>query len=306
MPQRRKALSFFMGILFLSLATNAPAAKLRVVTTTVYIASLAQTIGGDQVDVHALVPAGFDADAYSPRPQDLFKVHQAKLFIMIGLNLEDWARDLVTAANNPDLIKAEIYKGIPLLDVPKGEVNYGFGDIHPFGNPHFQLNPQDGRLMARNVKEALIFADPADKALFEKNLADFETRLTQAEARWQSAMAPYKGMAFLPYHESWDYFAEAFHLVIAEPPKSIEEKPGFVPSPRRVQEVVKTAKEANVKVIITEPYYDVSVARTVAERLSIPYLSISLYDIGLNPKEQDYISMMDVIVNQVAQALHGQ
>src|SRR5581483_3596111 len=115
------------------------------------------------------------------------------------------------------------------LDVPKGHVDYSFGDIHPYGNPHFQLNPEDGRIMARNVSQALSYVDPADKDTFAKNLAGFESELTKAEARWHAEMSPYKGSKFIPYHESWDYFADAFGLVMPEPPKSIEEKPGFVP-----------------------------------------------------------------------------
>ncbi len=304
MPKLKKILA---AALLLALAPAfAWAGRMRVLTTTVYIASLAKTIGGDKISVESLSPAGFDADNYSARPQDLFKIHEAKLFIMVGLNLEDWARDLVNAANNPDLIKAEIYHGIPLLDVPKGVVDYSFGDIHPYGNPHFQLNPEDGRIMARNIEAALAYADPGDKALFQKNLADFESHLTAAETRWDKEMAPFKGDAFLPYHESWDYFAQGFHLVIPDPPKSIEEKPGFVPSPRRIEDVIRLGKDKGVKLIITEPYYNVAIAQTVAQGLGVPCLSISLYDIGLNPKEKDYISMMDVIVAEVSQALgHG-
>ena len=93
--------------------------------------------------------------------------------------------------------------------------------------------------------------------------------------------------------------------MIPEPPKSIEEKPGFVPSPRRVEEVARIAKDKNVKLIVTEPYYDVSVAKAISERLGIPFLNISLYDIGLNPKEKDYISMMDFTIGQFAQAMSG-
>ncbi|MDE2293638.1 MAG: zinc ABC transporter substrate-binding protein [Elusimicrobia bacterium] len=289
----------------LAAAPPARSAPMRVVTTTDYVASLARTIGGDKVSVTPLSPPGFDADAYSPRPQDLFKVHQAKLFIMIGLNLEDWARDLVNSANNPDLIKAEIYRGVPLLDKPQGRVDYSFGDIHPYGNPHFQLNPEDGRIMARNIEKALAYADPADEALFARNLAAFETRLTAAEARWKAEMAPYKGDAVLPYHESWDYFAQAFGLTIPEPPKTIEEKPGFVPSPRRIETVIQQAKSAGVKLVITEPYYDVSIAQTVAKSLGVPCLSLSLYDIGLNPKQTDYIAMVDDVVGRVSRALGG-
>jgi len=295
----------FVLIAVLAFAEPAYAARFHVVTTTDYTTALTRAVGGDKVDVESLVPPGFNADLYSPRPQDLFKIHRAKLFIMIGLNLEDWARDLVSAADNANLVKAEIYHGIKLLDIPKGNVDYSFGDIHPFGNPHFQLDPQAGRIMARNIREALATVDPADKEYFDKNLAAFESKLNESEKRWAAEMAPYKGVAFLPYHESWDYFAEAYQLVIPEPPKSIEEKPGFVPSPRRIQEVVQLAKDKNVKLIVTEPYYDVSVAKTLSERLGIPYLNISLYDIGLNPKETDYFTMMDYTIGKFVEAMNG-
>src|SRR5580704_430447 len=203
----KKSLS--LAALLLLTAAGARASKMRVLTTTVYTASLAKTIGGDKVNVESLVPPGFNADLYSPRPQELFKIHRAKLFIMIGLNLEDWARDLVSAADNTNLTKAEIYHGIKLLDIPKGNVDYSFGDIHPFGNPHFQLDPEAGRIMARNIREALAAVDPADKDYFDKNLADFEGKLNEAEKRWAAELAPFKGTAFIPYHESWDYFAKA-------------------------------------------------------------------------------------------------
>src|ERR1700690_2126860 len=173
----KRSLLSLTGVLLVA-APSAWAARFRVVTTTDYTAALARQVGGDKVDVESLVPPGFNADLYSPRPQDLYKIHRAKLFIMIGLNLEDWARDVVTASDNANLVKAEIYHGIKLLDVPKGNVDYSFGDIHPFGNPHFQLDPEAGRIMAKNIETALVEVDPADKAYFDKNLADFEKKLT--------------------------------------------------------------------------------------------------------------------------------
>ncbi len=299
----KKSLS--LAAVLLLAAASARAGKMRVLTTTVYTASLAKTIGGDKVSVESLVPPGFNADNYSPRPQDLFKIHKAKLFMMIGLNLEDWARDLVSAANNPDLVEAELYHGIKLLDKPAGSVDFSFGDIHPFGNPHFQTDPEAGRILAKNIAEALGVADPADKDLFAKNLADFEAKLTVAEKGWKEKLAPYKGTSILTYHESWDYFAEYFGFPIPVPPKTIEEKPGFVPSPRRVEEVIRLAKDKNVKLIVTEPYYDVSIAQTIADRLGVPMLNFDLYGIGLDPKETDYISMVDDVVSQVAQKLGG-
>ncbi|MGH7916205.1 MAG: metal ABC transporter substrate-binding protein [Candidatus Binataceae bacterium] len=272
---------------------------IRVVTTTTDLASLAQAVGGDRVKAQALVPEGFNADLYQPRPSDLFKIHQALLFIQIGLGLEDWARDLVNEANNPNLVKAQVSYQVPLLDIPKGRVDYSFGDIHPYGNPHFQLNPNDARIMAHNIFNALAYVDPSDKAYFAQNLAVFDTRLAAAERKWGAEMAPYKGDKIIPYHESWDYFAQAFDLHV---PETIEEKPGFVPSPARLEQVINVCKEQKVKLIVTEPYYDQSIARLISAQCGVPYLNLYI-DVGGTPQQKDYISMIDYIVSRVAGAL---
>jgi zinc/manganese transport system substrate-binding protein len=282
-------------------APIARADVLHVVTTTTDLQSLAQTVGGDKVEVESLVPGGFNADLYTPRPSDLFKIHRARLFIEIGLGLEDWARDLVNDANNSNLVKAQVSYQIPLLDVPAGHVDYSFGDIHPYGNPHYQLDPEDGRVMARNIEQALAYVDPTDKQFFETNLRAFDERLDASEAKWRAAMAPYAGVKFIPYHESWDYFARAFKLAI---PCTIEAKPGFVPSPARIQEVIEIAKRDQVRLIVTEPYYDVSIAQLVAKEAGVPYLNLDI-SVGGSPAQKDYISMLDYIVNQFVSALSG-
>jgi zinc/manganese transport system substrate-binding protein len=282
-------------------AARAEAEVIKVVTTTTDLASLMTAVGGDKVEVQALVPGGFNADFYQPRPSDLFKIHRARLFVQIGLGLEDWARDLVNGANNANLIKAQVSYQIPLLDVPAGHVDYSFGDIHPYGNPHYQLDPEDGRVMAQNVFNALVYADPADKDYFAANLATFDAALNTAEAKWRAEMAPYAGAKFIPYHESWDYFARAFKLEI---PGTIENKPGFVPSPARIQEVIELAKQQKVRLIVTEPYYDVSIAQLVAKQAGIPMLNLDI-SVGGNPEQTDYLSMIDYIVSQFVKALSG-
>ena len=282
---------------------NSTAAPIEVVTTTTDLASLATTVGGDKIDAQALVPSGFNPDLYSPRPSDLFKIHRAKLFIQVGLGLEDWARDLVNEANNANLVKAQVSSGIPLLDVPQGRVDYSFGDIHPYGNPHYQLDPEDGRLIARNIFNALVYVDAADKDYFARNLAEFEARLTEAEKKWSTQMAPFAGARFIPYHESWDYFARAFKLEI---PETIENKPGFPPSPARIEQVIQACRQAGVKLIVTEPYYDVSIAQLISKQAGIPYLNLYI-DVGGASEQKDYISTLDYIVTQFADALgnHG-
>jgi zinc/manganese transport system substrate-binding protein len=294
-----------LGLIVLCIGLAAPARgeTLKIVTTTTDLASLAGTVGGDKVDVQAIVPGGFNADLYDPRPSDLFKIHRARLFMEIGLGLEDWARDLVNEANNADLIKADVSYQVPLLDVPRGRVDFSFGDIHPYGNPHYQLDPEDGRVMAHNIFNALAYADPANKDYFARNLNAFEKRLDEAEAKWRAAMAPFAGAKFIPYHESWSYFARAFKMTS---PMTIENKPGFVPSPARIQEVIELAKAQGVRLIVTEPYYDVSIAELVAKQAGVPCLSLPI-DVGGTPEQTDYIAMIGYLVDQFVKALshHG-
>jgi zinc/manganese transport system substrate-binding protein len=285
----------------LTMVSQCDAAPLRVVTTTTDLASLVTTVGGDKVEVEALVPGGFNADFYQPRPSDLFKVHRAKLFMQIGLGLEEWSRDLVNEANNSNLVKAQVSVGIPLMDVPKGRVDYSFGDIHPYGNPHYQLDPEAGRVMAQNVFNALSYTDPADKDYFAGNLKTFDDQLSAAEKKWDAEMAPFAGTAFIPYHESWSYFARAYKLTI---PTTIENKPGFAPSPSRVQEVIEIAKKEKVRAIVTEPYYDISVAQLIATEAGVPCLNLTI-DVGGTSEQKDYISMIDYVVNQFVKALSG-
>ena len=293
----------FAIAIMMTLAARCDAAALRVVTTTTDLASLVTTVGGDKVEVEALVPGGFNADFYQPRPSDLFKVHRAKLFMQIGLGLEEWSRDLVNEANNSDLVKAQVSVGIPLMDVPKGRVDYSFGDIHPYGNPHYQLDPEAGRVMAQNVFNALSYTDPTDKDYFASNLKTFDDQLTAAEKKWDAEMAPFVGVGFIPYHESWSYFARAYKLTI---PTTIENKPGFAPSPSRVQEVIEIAKKEKVRAIVTEPYYDVSIAQLIATQAGVPCLNLTI-DVGGTSEQKDYISMIDYVVSQFAKAFssHG-
>ncbi len=294
-----------LGLIILCVGSVAPACgeTLKVVTTTTDLASLVGAVGGDKVDVQAIVPGGFNADLYDPRPSDLFKIHRARLFIQIGLGLEDWARDLVSEANNADLIKADVSYQVPLLDVPTGRVDFSFGDIHPYGNPHYQLDPEDGRVMARNIFNAMAYADPADKDYFAGNLNAFDKRLDEAEARWRAAMAPFAGIKFISYHESWSYFARAFKMEI---PITIESKPGFVPSPARIQEVIALAKAQGVRLIVTEPYYDASIAELIAKQAGVPCLNLPI-DVGGTPEQTDYIAMIGYLVDQFVKALshHG-
>ncbi|MGH7948594.1 MAG: metal ABC transporter substrate-binding protein [Candidatus Binataceae bacterium] len=282
------------------LGANAHAEKTRVIAFTTDVASIAQSVGGDRIDVQALVPGNWDVDRYEPRPSDLHKLHQAQLFLLVGLGLEAHAGgEMIQQVANPKLQFADLSYQIPVLDVPAGPVDYSFGDIHPYGNPHYQLNPANGLIMARNVYAAFAQIDPDGRNYYAANLKAFEQQLNDAIAGWRKQMAPFAGEKFIPYHNSWSYFAQAFKLAI---PAAIESKPGFVPSAARVEEVIEIAKAQKVKVIVAEPYYEVSIAKLVADQAALPLLVLNI-SVGARPEQKDYISMIDYLVQQFASTM---
>ena len=82
-----------------------------------------------------------------------------------------------------------------ILEIPTGQITRAMGDVHPQGNPHYWLDPANGRRIAQTIKDKLSQLAPADRAYFEQRYADFDKRLAAAESRWDATMAPLQGHA---------------------------------------------------------------------------------------------------------------
>ena len=178
-------------------AQPAAAAGIKVVTTTEDLASLAREVGGDKVTVTALAKGYQDPHFVDPKPSFILEVNRADLLIAVGRELElGWLPSLVNSARN-----AKVQPGgngyldasltVKILELPTGQITRAMGDVHPQGNPHYWLDPGNGRRMAAAIKDKLSQLDPANKATFESRYADFDKRLAAAEKKWDAAMAPY-------------------------------------------------------------------------------------------------------------------
>ena len=137
------------------------------------------------------------------------------------------------------------------------------GDVHPQGNPHYWLDPGNGRLhRAGDPRQAERSSSPADKrATSTQRYADFDKRLAAAEKRWDAAMAPYKGTKIVTYHRSWPNFMERFGLDVIG---YVEPKPGIPPSPSHTLELIDEMKRQGVKLIVVEPYFDLKTPQSIA------------------------------------------
>src|SRR5262249_47179933 len=139
----------------------------HVVTMTTDLAAIAQAVGGDHVEATPLAKGYADIHFFEPRPSDVVKIRKADVFAKMGLELDLWAQPLVDASRNNHLVLVDCSTGIAPLEKPTGAVNPSMGDVHPYGNPHYQLDPENGKIIAQSLAEALERVDPSDAAYFE-------------------------------------------------------------------------------------------------------------------------------------------
>ncbi|MEI6244086.1 MAG: metal ABC transporter substrate-binding protein [Acidobacteriota bacterium] len=286
-------------------ARPAAAAGLKVVTTTEDLASLAREVGGDKVTVTALAKGYQDPHFVDPKPSFILEVNRADLLIAVGRELEiGWLPSLVNSARN-----AKVQPGgngyldasltVKILELPSGQITRAMGDVHPQGNPHYWLDPGNGRRMALAIKDKLSQLDPANKAAFESRYADFDKRLAAAEKKWDAAMAPYKGTKIVTYHRSWPNFMDRFGLDVMG---YVEPKPGIPPSPSHTIELIGEMKAQGVKLIVVEPYFDLKTPLAITNQVGGKVLVLAP-SVGGQKEATDYIQLFEYNVNLIVTAL---
>jgi len=297
-----KRIGLLLGLL---LAASPCLATVHVVTSLQDFASIADAIGGKRVETFALARGYQDPHFVEPKPSFVLKLSKADLLIVAGLELEvgylppliDQSRNEKIRPGAPGYLDAS--NGCDILEKPTGTVTRAMGDVHPFGNPHFWLDPDNGRVIARAIADKLTQIDPAGAAEYKANLAAFDAKLSEGEKRWDAALGPYAGTALVTYHNSWPNFLKRFKLTAAG---YIEPKPGIPPSPAHTVELINMMTEKKIPVILMEPYFDQKTPKSVADKTGATLITF-IPSVGGVPDAKDYISLFDYDVKLLADAL---
>lgn len=293
------------GAAVLLLWAAAPAGgdgPLAVVATSTDLQSLVEAVGGDRVTVEALVAPGQDPHAVDIKPGQMAALRRAALLVRVGLDHEPWlARALRTArAPGSRPVDLDCSRGIALLQAETSRVRSERGEhVHGFGNTHYWLDPENARPITAGMLEALGRLVPAERAYFEERRRALLARLDAGLARWQTAMAPYRGAKVVVVHESWPYFARRFNLDIVA---AVEPTPGVPPSPAHLAALTRRMREAQVRVVIAEPYSSSSVVARVAALAGAREVRLAS-SVGAEPGARDYIALFDLDIARLAEAL---
>ncbi|MEZ4455259.1 MAG: metal ABC transporter substrate-binding protein [Gemmatimonadales bacterium] len=298
---RRLAAAAVLGLT----AANSAAAQLRVVTSTSDLYDIARQVGGNRIAAKHISEGYQDPHFVEAKPSFVLDLRKADVWAFVGLDLEiGWMPLLLNGARNPKINLGgtgylDVSKAVPVIDVPAGNVDRSQGDVHPLGNPHYWLDPENGKRIARLFAAKFTELDPDGAATYQANLATFTTAVDGAHQRWQADLARLKGKPIIAWHTSWRYFAEYTGVNIVG---FMEPKPGVPPSPSHLAGLVLAAKRAGVRAIIMEPYYDRKTADFVAGKIGATVLVLPP-SVGGQKGLEDYISVLNYDITTLAKAV---
>jgi zinc/manganese transport system substrate-binding protein len=301
-------MKYALTLLIALLAGVVPAGaqgKLNVVATTEDLASIAREVGGDRIAVEAIARGYQDPHFVEAKPSFILKLQKADVLVVVGRELEiGWLPPLVQQSRNSKIQPgAEGYLDASLqasiLEVPTGQITRAMGDVHPLGNPHYWLDPENGKRVGKSIADKFSQMRPNDRAYFEQRLGDFTMRLDAAEKRWLAQVAPYKGTKIVTYHRSFPNFAERFGLDIIG---YVEPRPGIPPSPQHTLDLINEMKRQNVKLVLVEPYFDLKTPNAIGRETGAQVL-VMPPSVGGTKEVTDYFKLFDYDINLLVEAI---
>ena len=232
-----------------------------------------ERVGGDNVRVVLLVPAGADPHTYEPPPGVIAAVAEADVYAAVGSGIEfelAW-RDKI-ASLNPDMLVVDCSRGIDLISA--GE------DGHTGTDPHIWLSPKNAKIMVENIREGLVAADPENADEYDRNAGAYQAELDALDAEIAGALAGAGVKKVMVYHSSWAYLARDYGF--EEVPIESE---GKEPSPQRLERLITQAKDEGIRVIFASPEHSTRSAEVIAREIDGTVVLVS-------PLEKEYLENM--------------
>lgn len=298
-----KLLLIKSSILFLSISAFS-SDILNIVTTTSDLSDLVKQIGRDKVKVTNLCKGTQDPHYVEPRPSMVIKMKNADCLIRIGMDLDSWVQSLIDSSRNSRIMHSasgyiDASTGIDKLEVPKIRVDASMGDVHIYGNPHYWLDPENAKIILKQILNKLCELMPTDSEYFKKNYKEYLENLESTIIKCQTRIKQYRASKIVTYHNTWLYFANRFGLEIIG---QIEPKPGIPPNPSHIISLVEKMKKEKVKVIVAEPYLNVKIAEKIANDAFAKVLVLPASTEGIE-EVKTYLELFEYNIDRLVEAL---
>ena len=236
----------------------APAAgKIAVYVTFDALREFTVAVGGDMVDVTVMIPDGTEPHDFEPKAKDIAGLGGARVFVYNGFGMEGWAGETVAAADNENLIVVDASEGAEPItnDAPAVVAEHGQYD------PHLWLSLKGAETEALNIRDALIRADPSNKAGYEKNCGDFVAQLESLFNEYTAKFQAVLNKDFVTGHAAFAYLCRDFGLKQASVEDVFAEGE---PTAAKLAELVDYCRANRVRTIFVESMVSPAVSQTLA------------------------------------------
>lgn len=276
-------------------------AQIKAVTTTTTIANIVETIGGNKVTVEYLCRGDQDPHFLEVLPSYMLKLRKADIVFKVGMDLEKWLPQLIDGSRNDNLKLVDLSENISKKEVLSGKVDASQGDVHPYGNPHYWLDPDNTKIMAEEISNILSEIDSKNSDYFRKNLDNFKKEIDSRMKDWTGKLAVLKQKNIITFHKSWIYFTDRFDLKVVG---NVEPKPGIAPTPSHDAEIIQLIKKDNIKIILMENYYSDAAPKHISESTGVKVVKVPIAVNGIQEVDS-YIKLMDYIIKQIYENVNG-
>ncbi len=279
-------------------------ARLTVGATTADVAAIVRAVGGDQVEVFSVAKGTQDPHQIEAKPSFMVKFRSADLIVAQGLELETaWVVPLIRGSRNSKISAGtkgylELGSLVDPIEVAKGGISRSAGDVHPEGNPHFQLDPIRVGRSAVIVAERLAELESANRELFLNNATRLQKQLEEKTKQWKTRIEKTGIKEFVSYHKTLAYFADRFEL---KNTLQLEPKPGIPPTAGHIIDIINEMKRRNVKLVLIENYFD----DTVKSKLQSEMPDVRVVKVPVAVGGEDSVKTSEDLIEFLVKALEA-
>jgi len=270
---RVRALSTSLLVL-LSLAAAwfprpALAEGLSILAATNDLGAIARAVAGDDADIRVVARPDRDPHSVEVRPSMMTMAAKADVYLSVGLSLDAWSAGIVQGSRNTNLSVIDCSSAIVPLEVPAGKVDASMGDVHPFGNPHYWLDPENAKLLATFLAKRFGALDAAHAATYETNAERFGAKISERLPAWEASL---RGKSFIEYHRTWAYAAARFGLTIAD---RVEPLPGIPPTAQHLAKLAALIRERDLPLVVRDVYHPAQPVAFLARETGVDTVVLS-------------------------------
>ncbi len=280
---------------FLAATPRTASAKVRIVASTTDLASIARIVGGDDVDVRSIASGRVNLHYVEVLPSYMVRVRKADVYLKIGMGLDRWADQIIDGSRNGDLLVVDCSERIERLNVPTRRVDASMGDVHPWGNPHYWLDPANGLVIAEEIVDALARVAPEHADAWQAGLERFRARLENKRREWAPGLERLAGTAIVAFHDNWPYFSRFSGVEVAG---FVEPRPGIEPTPSHTARIIDLVRARNIRVIVVEPYYSTRAPEAIARATGATIVRLPS-SVGGAKGADDYFALFDTILRML-------